>query len=101
MDAINKQEFIERVAEKASIGRIDATIAVEGVVDVLREAFVAGQPVKITGFGTFEVSHREGRTVKNMHADEMVEVKPYRLARFKPSKNLKDEMAVVHVGGDA
>ena len=53
---MNKLQLTEAVAEKASgLTKKQAAEAVSAVIDAITEALVAGDDVKITGFGSFEI----------------------------------------------
>ena len=61
---MNKTEFIAAVAEKAEISKKDSEKALKAFVDVVAEQLKAGDKVQLVGFGTFEVSERAARQVR-------------------------------------
>lgn len=59
---MNKQELIERMAGKTGLSKKDCGTALDGFLSAVTEALQAGEAVKLTGFGSFEVKRRAART---------------------------------------
>ena len=62
---MNKAELIEEVALKGNLTKKDAEAAVDAVIDVITDALVAGQEVKLSGFGIFAKKMRAEREGTN------------------------------------
>ena len=58
---MTKQEFVDRVAQKANLSRRDAADAVDAVLDSITDVLKGGGEVNFTGFGKFSTQHREER----------------------------------------
>jgi len=86
---MNKTDFVSAVAEKASMSKKDAEKALNAVIDVVKDALVAGEKVQLVGFGSFEVRERAARTGHNPRTKEVIEIPASRLPVFKPGKALK------------
>ncbi len=86
---MNKTDFVSAVAEKASMSKKDAEKALNAVIDVVKDALVAGDKVQLVGFGSFEVRDRAARTGHNPRTKEVIEIPASRLPVFKPGKALK------------
>ena len=65
----------------------------EGFLSAVTEALQAGDAVKLTGFGSFEVKRRAARTGRNPQTKEMVEIPAQTVPVFKAGKGLKDSVA--------
>ena len=87
---MNKAEFVDAVAEKASMSKADATSAVDAVLDSLTDAMKQGEQVTLVGFGTFLVRKREARTGRNPRTGEPLEIAASNAPSFKAGKALKD-----------
>ncbi|WP_439681523.1 HU family DNA-binding protein [Embleya sp. MST-111070] len=85
---MNKAELVKAVADK--IGEADAALAVDAVLDTIVRAVVAGEPVSVTGFGTFEKVARAARYARNPQTGERVRVKKTAVPRFRPGQGFKD-----------
>ena len=87
---MNKTEFIAAVAEKAEISKKDSEKALKAFVDVVAEQLKAGDKVQLVGFGTFEVSERAAREVRNPQTGETMTIAACKAPKFKAGKALKD-----------
>ena len=87
---MNKTELVTAVAEKASLSKKDADIAVSAVVDAVTAALVAGDKVQLVGFGTFEVRTRGARQGLNPQTKEKIQIKASKAPVFKAGKAFKD-----------
>jgi len=86
-----KNDIINGVAEAASVPRQKATLAVETIIDVMRQALARGERIELRGFGVFLVKPRKkgiGRNPKR--PTEEVQIPPGFTIRFKPGKELRD-----------
>ena len=59
---MNKNDLIDAMASSAGLSKADAGRALEAFTGAVTSALSAGGSVKITGFGTFSVSHRAATT---------------------------------------
>ena len=84
---MNKTELVAAVAEQAGLSKKDAEAAVKAFTDVVAEALKAGDKIQLVGFGTFEVSEREGR---NPRTGETMIIEASKTPKFKAGKALKD-----------
>jgi len=56
------------------------------------EEEVAGDEVRLTGFGVFVVATRAGGKGRNPQTGEEITIKPSKQPRFRPGKQLKDSL---------
>ncbi|ROT00008.1 integration host factor subunit beta [Muribaculaceae bacterium Isolate-084 (Janvier)] len=66
--------------------------AVEGVVEILSDAFARGENVYLRGFGTLEVKTTKEKKARNINAGTTVIIPAQRTVKFKVSKQLKDRL---------
>lgn len=90
---MNKQEFINEVANKSSLSKKDARDAVEAVLDTITEALVKKESVSFVGFGTFTTKERAARIATVPGTNKKVEVPATTVASFKVGKSLKESVA--------
>lgn len=90
---MNKQELIERAAEKAGLTKKDCGAVLEVFLSAVTEALQNGETVKLTGFGSFEVKHRAARIGRNPQTKETIEIPAQSVPVFKAGKLLKDSVA--------
>lgn len=65
---------------------------VEGVTDILSDAFVRGDNVCLRGFGSLEVRTAKEKKARNIAAGVAVVIPAQRTVKFKLSKQLKTRM---------
>ena len=87
---MNKTELIAAVAEQAELSKKDAEKALKAFTDVIAAELVKGEKVQLVGFGTFEVSEREAREVRNPLTGEKITIAASKNPKFKAGKALKD-----------
>ena len=87
---MNKQDFVNCIAEKSGLSKADAAKAVDAYVDCLTEALKSGESVSLVGFGTFSVKRREARTGRNPRTGEAIQIAASNIPSFKAGKALKD-----------
>lgn len=90
---MNKASLIDRLAEKASVTKKQATDMLEGLVDLIITELKAGNEVTITGFGTFMAKSRHARGgVNPQKPNERIQIPEVKVAKFKTGKTLKDAL---------
>ncbi|MCI8588765.1 MAG: HU family DNA-binding protein [Bacilli bacterium] len=87
---MKKVEFVEALAERTGLTKADATRALEGVFDIIKEALVKGDKVPVAGFGTFSVGKRAAREGRNPQTGETVKIAACNSAKFKAASALKE-----------
>ena len=56
---MNKAELVSKVADKTGFKKKDAEAALDAVLGTIEESLVAGDSVRLIGFGTFETRSRK------------------------------------------
>lgn len=87
---MNKHEFVSAVADEAELSKADAGRAVDGMIEVLKNALKSGDTVSLVGFGTFAVRTRAARTGRNPRTGDTIEISASKTPGFKAGKALKD-----------
>ncbi|MEY3051091.1 MAG: hypothetical protein RLY31_876 [Bacteroidota bacterium] len=87
---MNKGDLINKVAEGAGMKKAEATAAVDGVLNAIRESLVAGEKVTLVGFGTFSVSKKEERQGRNPQTGATITIPAKSSVKFKAGKELGD-----------
>lgn len=85
---MTKKELAACVAAKANVSKKDAMACVNAVFDTIKDT-IKEEPVQIIGFGTFYVSERPEKIMRNPASGQLVEVKARKLPKFKIGKALK------------
>ena len=90
---MTKADLIDSFARRSELPRQKAEEMVNGIFDDIVAALRNGDKVNISGFGTFSVSLRKGRTGRNPKTGETIEIAPSRAAKFKAGKTLKESLS--------
>ena len=89
------EEAVEAAKENAALNGLDNCKFLAGdvlkVLDTIEEALVAGDSVRLIGFGTFETRSRKARTGRNpQKPDKVISIPASKAPVFKAGKSLKD-----------
>ena len=84
---MNKTELVAAIAEQTELSKKDAEKALKAFTDIVADELKKGEKVQLVGFGTFEVSEREGR---NPQSGEPMTIAASKAPKFKAGKALKD-----------
>ena len=89
---MNKSELIDHIASQAELPRASAARALDAVIEAVQTSLQKGEQVSLVGFGTFDVTVREGRIGRNPKTGEAIDIKPAKVPKFRPGKALKDAL---------
>ena len=93
---MNKNELIDAIASGSGLSKADAGRALEAFLGSVTSTLAGGGSVKITGFGTFSVSHRAATTGRNPRTGEAIQIAASKNAKFKPPSWTSPPAASVH-----
>ena len=86
---MNKTEFINAVAEKSGLSKVDAKKAVEAVETVSSELKEGGK-VALLGFGSFSVAEKSARKGVNPKTKQPIEIPARKSVKFKAGAELTE-----------
>lgn len=87
MSAFNKSDLIDAISAATGLARTDANRAIDAFTTAIRDQAEAGNVVKITGFGKFEMRTRAARVGRNPQTGEVIQVPETPYLYFKASKS--------------
>lgn len=79
---MNKQDIVNKLAEKGYTKK-DSSCILDDVFAVITEAMIAGEEVKIHGFGVFSVVERAPRRTLDLKTQEYIDVPARKAPKFK------------------
>jgi DNA-binding protein HU-beta len=88
-EQVTKGEFIDQVADRASLSKKDAADAVEAVLETIQDALRRGSDVSFSGFGKFSVSARSAREGRNPATGEKINIAASKVPKFTAGAGLK------------
>lgn len=87
---MNKTEFINAVAEKSDLSKVDAKKAVEAFVETVSSELKEGGKVALLGFGSFSVAEKSARKGVNPKTKQPIEIPARKSVKFKAGAELTE-----------
>ena len=84
-----KVDIINEVAKAADITKVRAEVAVEALLEAMKDSLMKGERIELRGFGVFQVKPRKRAIGRNPRTGREVRIPPGRTIRFKPGKDLQ------------
>jgi DNA-binding protein HU-beta len=95
---VNHTELVEKVAEAIGMPKATASRAAEAVIQAIIDAAKAGDEVRVTGLGIFDVVTREARPGRNPQTGESIDIPASKALRFRAGKAAKDQLNATSQG---
>ena len=89
MSAVTRAHLRDAVHRETGLPLREVAGLVEAVLEAIAERLVAGEPVKLSGFGTFTVRAKSARTGRNPKTGEAAPIPPRRVVTSRASTVLK------------
>ena len=87
---LTRADLSEAVHKQIGLSRTESADMVKSVLDLMSESLVEGKSVKLSSFGTFMVSSKNGRVGRNPKTGEEVPITARRVLVFRPSQVMKN-----------
>ena len=94
---MTKADLVNAMFEKIGLSKKEALEIIELVFDTMKQTFVEGESVKVSGFGTFNVRKKMSRRGRNPKTGEDLEITPRKVVTFRASNQLKTTIEKGHV----
>jgi DNA-binding protein HU-beta len=89
---MNQSELIEKVAQATELNQAAAGHAVKAVVKAILDALLAGDAVRVSGLGIFNVAARAAREGRNPQTGATIQIAASKAVRFHAGKAVKDAL---------
>ncbi|HFE37395.1 MAG TPA: integration host factor subunit alpha [Gammaproteobacteria bacterium] len=86
---LTRADLSEAVHRSVGLSRTESSDLVKTTLDLISDALVAGENVKLSSFGTFMVRQKSLRIGRNPKTGEEVPIEPRRVLVFRPSHQMK------------
>jgi DNA-binding protein HU-beta len=83
---MTKAEIINQIVAQTGIEKPAVTIAVEAIMDTIKQTMVKGESIYLRGFGTFLLKKRAEKTGRNITKRTSVKIPAHFVPAFKPCK---------------
>lgn len=89
---LTRADLAEAIYEEIGFSRNESTDLVESVLDEMMKAMAAGESVKISSFGSFNIRQKGERIGRNPKTGVEVPITPRKVLVFKASHILRDRV---------
>lgn len=86
---LTKAELAELLFDQVGLNKREAKDLVESFFNQIRDSLAQGEPVKLSGFGNFQVRDKPARPGRNPKTGEVIPIAPRRVVTFHASQKLK------------
>lgn len=89
MTTMTRAHLAEAIYAQVGLSRNESATLLETVLERMSAALEAGEPVKISAFGSFVVRQKGKRVGRNPKTGVEVPIQPRKVLAFRPSHGLK------------
>ena len=93
---LTKAELADLLFEKVGLNKREAKDMVEAFYEEVRNALEAGDSVKLSGFGNFQLRNKPQRPGRNPKTGEEIPISARRVVTFHASQKLKAAVEKAH-----
>ncbi|MGH8443465.1 MAG: integration host factor subunit alpha [Nevskiaceae bacterium] len=87
--ALTKAELAEALFEQLGLNKREAKEFVDYFFEQVRHSLEAGEQVKLSGFGNFELRDKNQRPGRNPKTGEEIPISARRVVTFRPGQKLR------------
>ena len=98
--ALTKAEMAESLFNELGLNKREARELVDLFFDDLRSALAAGEQVKLSGFGNFDLRDKNQRPGRNPKTGEEIPITARRVVTFRPGQKVRARVEAYVGSGD-
>ncbi len=87
--ALTKADLADCLFEEVGLNKREAKEFVDAWFESIRDALEAGENVKLSGFGNFQLRDKNERPGRNPKTGEEIPISARRVVTFKPGQKLR------------
>lgn len=88
-ESLTKADLAEKLYEDLGFNKREAKELVETFFEEIRESLEENEPVKLSGFGNFELRDKKQRPGRNPKTGEEIPITARRVVTFRPGQKLR------------
>ena len=96
MAALTKADLSEHLNDGVGLNKREAKEMVEILFDELSDSLISGDPVRLSGFGNFELRDKNERPGRNPKTGEEVPVSARRVVTCRAGQKLRSQVELYH-----
>lgn len=93
--ALTKADLATYVFDEIGLNKREAKELVNLFFTEIREQLASGEPVKLSGFGNFELRDKNSRPGRNPKTGEEIPISARRVVTFRPGQKLRQKVSPV------
>jgi len=86
---VTKADIADHIHSTTGLSKKDSAEMLESVFAIMKESLEAGESIKVSGFGSFEVKQKDARRGRNPQTGEAITIAARKVLTFKPSTLLR------------
>ena len=90
MGALTKADIAEQITAKLGLNKRESKELVETFFDQISKALIAGEEVKVSGFGNFTLRNKSKRPGRNPKTGEEIPIAARRVVTFRGGQKLRN-----------
>lgn len=95
---LTKAEMADLLFDQVGLNKREAKDMVEAFFEEIRLVLESGEPVKLSGFGNFELRKKSERPGRNPKTGEEIPISARRVVTFQASQKLKSKVEETYGG---
>jgi len=88
--ALTKAQLADMLFEQIGLNKRESRDMVDAFFDLIRARLIAGEEVKLSGFGNFQMRIKAPRPGRNPRTGEMIPIDARKVITFHASQKLKE-----------
>ena len=90
--ALTKAQLADMLFDQIGLNKRESKDMIDAFFELISRSVVAGQDVKISGFGNFQIRTKAPRPGRNPRTGEPIPIDSRRVVTFHASHKLKDQI---------
>ena len=90
--ALTKAQLAELLFDRIGLNKRESQDMVDAFFELISQRLVAGEDVKISGFGNFQIRTKAARPGRNPRTGELIPIEARRVVTFHASLKLKEQI---------
>ena len=92
--ALTKAQLADMLFEQIGLNKRESKDMIDAFFDLMGERLIAGEEVKLSGFGNFQMRIKAPRPGRNPRTGEMIPIAARRVVTFHASQKLKNNKEI-------
>ena len=90
--ALTKAQLADMLFEQIGLNKRESKDMIDAFFEVISQRLIAGEDVKLAGFGNFQIRIKAPRPGRNPRTGELIHIAARRVVTFHASQKLKDQI---------